>query len=209
MCQIPLWRFLVPTFVLIQNLMHTLHPICSHGVVLYVGHAKLSCCFWICLTKHGSRRSKWEVNFLLFSISAGDDPVTVCGVIQYLNRNRATLVFRVPPSIFLIDSLNVCTALSANPFDDGWYAADVIYQIPFRVMNSLYSSLVKHGPLSLSRISGNHWLAKVTLSFSIVASDVDDLVGCTSIHLTAAMWRYDYFHIHLWLFMFSMSSLIK
>ena len=91
-------------------------------MVLYVGHAELSVALAVfgCVYPNVVAEDQiWVLNFLLFSISAGDNPVTVCGVIRYLNRNQATLVFRVPPSIFLIDSLNVCTALSANPFDDG------------------------------------------------------------------------------------------
>ena len=56
--------------------------------------------------------------------SAGETPVIEDGVILYLNKNLDTLVSKLPsPDILFIPSLKVWTALSASPFDEGWYGA--------------------------------------------------------------------------------------
>ena len=55
-----------------------------------------------------------------------------------------------PPCVRLIPSLRVCTALSAWPFEDGWYGADFTCLIPFPVMKRANLSLLNDGPLSVS-----------------------------------------------------------
>ena len=83
--------------------------------------------------------------------------------------------------------LKVCTALSASPFVAGWYGADVRYRIPFRLVNSLNSLLVKHVPLSDTIISGRPCVAKILRSilrsFSMVYDVAVDGITSTSIYL--------------------------
>ena len=54
--------------------------------------------------------------------SAGETPVVALEVFLYANRKRANLVFRDPGSFFAAFKacLNVCTNLSASPFDARW-----------------------------------------------------------------------------------------
>ena len=61
--------------------------------------------------------------------------------------------------------------------------------IPLFCMNCQNSSLVKLVPLSVTSCSGSPNVAKVLIIFSIVTSDVDDFVMCTSIHLECASMR--------------------
>ena len=49
---------------------------------------------------------------------AGDLPIVVCGVSLMMNNN---LCSNVPSVCFLRLCLNVCTARSTIPFNDGWY----------------------------------------------------------------------------------------
>ena len=96
--------------------------------------------------------------------------------------NLATLVSN-GPFIFLSPAFTVCTALSACPFDEGWYGAVVICLMPFLLMNSLNSALVNDDPLSETTTSGSPWLANNILSLLRVASvDVDGTTEM-SIHL--------------------------
>ena len=69
---------------------------------------------------------------------------------------------------FFIPCLKVCTAISTNSFDDGWYGALVIWHIPF-----LQVKILK--PLLDTITSGSPCVPKVALSFSIVVSVVTEL----------------------------------
>ena len=51
------------------------------------------------------------------------------------------------------------------------------------------SSLVNLVPLSVTTCSGSPIVAKVLLIFSLVTSDVDDFVMCTSIYLECSSMR--------------------
>ena len=53
--------------------------------------------------------------------SAGVVPVVLLGVFRYRSRKRNNFSFSVPVSFFLAlkDCLNVCTNLSASPFEAG------------------------------------------------------------------------------------------
>ena len=142
------------------------------------------CLAWLSLTftpVSGCNRSNRDLGCLPNSSSAGDRPVVVWGVILYLNKNLDNLVSSDPPWIHLIPCLKVWTALSANPFEAGWYGAVCVCVTPFVFKKSSNSSLVNTAPLSVTILSGRPCVAKMTLSFSIVAADVAAWTGM--IHL--------------------------
>ena len=56
-------------------------------------------------------------------------------------------------------------------------------------MNCRKSSLVNLVPLSVTSCSGSPNVANVLLIFSMVASNVDDFVRCTSIHLECSSMK--------------------
>ena len=66
------------------------------------------------------------LNFLPISNSAGGTPVVECGEIRYLNKNFGSFSVMLPFSscIWHKACLNVCTALSASPLNEGWYGAE-------------------------------------------------------------------------------------
>ena len=51
-------------------------------------------------------------------------------------------------------------AHSANPFEAGWYGAEVTWKMLFCLVNNLNSSLVMIEALSVTSISGNPYVAK-------------------------------------------------
>lgn len=53
-----------------------------------------------------------------------------CGVIQYRNRNCASLSSREPSVALRRYRLKVWTALSARPLVAGWYGAEVLCLMP-------------------------------------------------------------------------------
>ena len=69
----------------------------------------------------GLSKSNRDLGYLPNINSAGDLPVVVCGVSLYMNNNLESLCSKVPSVCFLRLCLNVCTAHSTIPFDDGWY----------------------------------------------------------------------------------------
>ena len=89
-----------------------------------------------------------------------------------MKRKRDGLVSRESSVIRLRPCLNVWTAPSARPFDDGWYGAVRVCVIPFFLKKLVNSSLVNWVPLSVTILSGMLCVAKTDLNFSIVAVNV-------------------------------------
>ena len=52
--------------------------------------------------------------------SAGEVPVVVCGVDRYVNKIFDRRACSDPSRAFLRPFFKICTARSANPFEDGW-----------------------------------------------------------------------------------------
>ena len=105
-----------------------------------------------------------------------------------INIEVATCDVSSGPVILFKPSFAVWTALSAKPFDEGWYGAVVKCLMPFRhdAMNSSNSFDMNAGPLSDPRVSGNPCVSKVTHNFSMAADDVVDGTMCTSIYFEYA-----------------------
>ena len=133
----------------------------------------------------GNRRSNLVRRVRPNISKAGDIPVDVCGVVRYANRKRDNLVSRGPVSFF-IPSLKVCTALSARPFEAGWYGATFWWAIPFSPTNFWNSALVKTVALSETITRGNPKIEKIFLSFSMVETEVVLDIMWTSNHLLCA-----------------------
>ena len=90
----------------------------------------------LCSAILGLRRSNLVRDLLPNSSSAGEEPVVLCGVILYVNRTLASLVEKVPDVSFLRPFFTICTALSASPFEAGWYGAEVVCFTPFFLRTS-------------------------------------------------------------------------
>ena len=122
------------------------------------------------LTHLGGVDRAWNV---VISSSAGATPVLECGVRRYRNRNRQICASRLPPlSDFLMAVLSVCTPLSANPLEAGWYGALVRCLMPFARVKAANSALVNGVPLSETSTSGRPCVPKTDLSLSMVDWDV-------------------------------------
>jgi len=115
------------------------------------------------------RKSSLDLNFLPISSSAVGTPVVECGEIQYLNKNFGSFSVMLPFSscIWRKACLNVCTALSASPLNEGWYGAENVCLIPFCFMNS---SLVKVGPLSVTICCGRPCVENIECNLAVAFS---------------------------------------
>ena len=133
-------------------------------------------------------RSNFAVNFLPVSNLAGATPVVVWDVIRYWNKKRETFVSILPSFIFFMPSLSVCTARSAKPFEAVWFEAVFMFLMPLILRNCSNSSMVKFYSSSLTSFSGSPWVANTILNFSVVAREVEVLMGKTLIHLEYA-WK--------------------
>ena len=130
-------------------------------------------CFWFCCLlvtlccseKSGCRSDRCERNCLPMRSFAGETPVVVWGIVQYL---REILVSSDPFLLFFRFSLSVWMARSARPLVEGWYGADLMCLMPLNFINVWNSSLVKTVPLSETMKSGMPWVSNIPLSFSVV-----------------------------------------
>ena len=113
-------------------------------------------------------------------------PVASSNAHYRINIEVATCGVSSGPVILFKPSFTVWTALSAKPFDEGWYGAVVKCLMPFRRMNSSNSFDTNAGPLSDPRVSGKPCVVKVTHNFSMAADDVVDGTMCTSIYFEYA-----------------------
>ena len=96
---------------------------------------------------------------------AGLLPRACVGVFLYSNSIRNKLDPEC--SAFDIRDFTVFTALSALPFDCGWYGLESSWSIPQFFVNNLNSLLMNWGPLSLTRTCGMPYLAKFIFSLRI------------------------------------------
>ena len=89
---------------------------------------------------------------------------------------------------FFMPNLKVCTALSANPLDDGWQGAVLKWQIQIwlYLANSAKSWLVKQELLSVTITFGTLNLANIERKCSMIFWVDDALTVSTSIHLERA-----------------------
>ena len=122
----------------------------------------------------GYTKSNLGLGFLPNKSSAGETPVDVWEVMQH----RLSWYSGFPH----FPSLNVLTALSAGPFDAWWYEAVRICRILFIFRKSSNSLPTKLLPLSVTTISGSPWVAKAIRNFSVVALEVELVMGNASIH---------------------------
>ena len=103
--------------------------------------------------------------------------VVVCGVHRYCNRKLLNLweSDRSSPRLAFMAFLNVCTSLSAKPFDAGWYGEQRMCFTPFFLQKVANSSEVNCGPLSLTNCVGKPWAANRRLISVMVCVDVSFL----------------------------------
>lgn len=86
------------------------------------------CVYWL----NNASSWSWSIHVrILISIKScdGDNPVVVCCVIRYCNRNLHKRKSKGPSS-FVSECLNVCTACSMRPLDDGCYGEVKVCLIP-------------------------------------------------------------------------------
>ena len=95
----------------------------------------------------GFSKSRCEQGRLPINSSAGLIPVVVCAVFRYWNKKLDSLSSRVPVLIFFNPLLRVCTALSARPFEAGWYGAVVTCLMPLEFSAGEHGSIVCHNSL--------------------------------------------------------------
>lgn len=126
----------------------------------------------------GRTRSSWFLILQFISSSAGIGPIVAWGADQCLNRSLDNNVSTLPSPIFLIPSVNTCTARSAQLFEDRCYGGVVTCLMPSFISKCLNSALTRLGLLPLIQTAGIPWMAKMSINFSTV-------IGCTeraSIH---------------------------
>ena len=101
----------------------------------------LSAIFWI-------RASILERGLSWSESSAGAIPVVLCGVILYWKKILTMRASKVPSVTFFKPFFRLCTARSTNPFKDGWYRDDLVWQMAFNSKYDWNSWLVKYAALS-------------------------------------------------------------
>ena len=101
---------------------------------------------------------------------------------RYENRTLARRVFMEPDVTFFRPLLTICKALSASPFEAGWYGAEVVCLMPLLLRNDSNSSLTKPVPLSVTIISGRPNYANIVRSSSMTEFDDVEGVHTASIH---------------------------
>ena len=144
-----------------------------------------SCFLLTNLVRYGLTKFSLILSCRFMSNSAGLSPVVPWGVFLYLNRKSAMLCFSecsllLSRTCLVNFSLNNLTALSAAPFDAGWYGATLIYLMPFYIINSLNSWAMNCGPLSDTNCSSKPCWAKINLNSLRVLSTVVLCIGLTS-----------------------------
>ena len=84
----------------------------------------------------------------------------------------------MPCATFFRPRLTICTVRSANPFEAGWYGAEVRWRIPFAFKNASRSSLVKQVPLSVTNVSGMPNCATELCRRRVSLSPISDMAHC-------------------------------
>ena len=118
----------------------------------------------------GCRTSGCFCTYLLNNNLAGGTPVVECGVVQCLNKKRETfdsiVLYHPLYSHFKCLHWPLC-----HPFDDGWYGEVQICVMPFALINSANSWLVKADPLSVTTVSERPIVEKVLCALLGVQGD--------------------------------------